>query len=265
MTIDLLVINYKTQPYMKRLLDVLNYDYKPGVWKLYVADNGSDDGSYEWLVENQEKYHIEMVKPNKNIGYSAAVNDLAKWSDSEILSAINSDTWFTTAEMKYVQSTFDDYPEQAVMGPKQMDEQSFITHGGIVGVNTSLTHRGWKQPDPNDQLFKHRDEVPTVSGSLYFVRRSVWDEMEACPIYREICGGNVPGPFLPTPHYYEETWFSYHCRAHGYKVFYDGKHTMGHSWAGSTGGGTNPILREYFLESQGIFRQACQIHGIEHD
>ena len=262
--IDLLVINYNTKEYMRRLLEILNSDYEPGVWTLYVADNGSEDGSFDWLAENQELYNIELVVGNTNIGYSAAVNDLARRSKGDILSAINSDTWFTTADMKYIQSTFDDYPDQAVFGPKQINEQGLITHGGIVGVNTSLSHRGWRQYDPNDELFKFRDEVPTVSGSLYFIRRSVWDEMEACSIYKEICGGDVPGPFLPTPHYYEETWFSYHCRDHGHKVYYDGTHTMGHTWAASTGG-PSPILTEYMLKSKGIFIKACQTHGIEHD
>lgn len=264
--IDLLVCNYNTKDKIERLLTTLHADFEPGVWKLYIADNGSTDTSADWLRANQDYFDIEQIFYNENIGYSAAINQMAKVSNSEILCAVNADTWFSTSQIKQVQNTFDENPEQSVMGPKQMDENCIIRHGGIVGSNTNLTQRGWGEEDPADEKYKYRQEVPTVSGSIYFIKRSVWEEMATCPVYvNEILEhpSDFQG-FLPTFHFYEETFFSYHCRAHGHKIFYDGNITMGHSWAASTGG-PKPILREYFLKSQKIFRQACQTHGIEHD
>jgi glycosyltransferase involved in cell wall biosynthesis len=265
--VDLLVCNYNTKDKLKRLLDTLHSDHEDDVWNLYVADNGSQDGSYEWLESVREDYDIKAIFKNPNVGYGAAINGMAALSGSDLVCALNGDTWFSTKDIIRSVQTFADYPEQAIMGPKQMDEQARIRHGGIVGENTNLTQRGWGEYDPNNILYKYREEVPTISGSIYFSRRSVWEEMAKCSVYaNEILGKeNYTQALLGNVHhFYEETWLSYHARHHGYKIFYDGTITMGHSWAASTGG-PQPILREYFLESQKEFRRACQIHGIEHD
>lgn len=62
---------------------------------------------------------------------------------------------------------------------------------------------------------------------------------------------------------YEETWCSYHARAHGFNVVYDGSISIGHSWhASSPVGGKQD---RHFKESQRLFRRACLIHEIECD
>ena len=77
----------------------------------------------------------------------------------------------------------------------------------------------------------------------------------------------VLGAFLPTPHYYEETWCSYFARHRGYNVVYDGSVSIGHSWHASSpkpGEGYSEADSK-FKVSQEIFRKACDQLGIERD
>jgi GT2 family glycosyltransferase len=266
--IDLCVVNYNTKDLLKRFLDSLHSDVNEQnkIWNLYICDNGSSDGSWSWVEQNTSSYHITAGWDNDNIGYSAACNGMASYSSGDIICLLNADVWLTTNDLVKVQNIFDSNPDIHILGPKQRDENGFITHAGIVGTNTAPAHRGWRQHDPNDILFKDRIECVTVSGSAYFIRRSVWEALRYDSEYIKMYPGAL-GAFLPTPHYYEETWCSYFARHRGYKVVYDGSVSIGHSWHASSpkpGKGYSHADSQ-FKVSQSIFRKACDQLGIERD
>lgn len=266
--IDLCVINYNTKEKLDRFLYHLHSDVTPfnKNWNLYIADNGSSDDSQVYLKEISSKTLINKVYLNDNIGYSAACNQLAADSTGEIIGLLNADVWMTTEDIVNIEKVFNDNPDIHILGPKQRDENGFITHAGIIGSNTQPRHRGWRNYDPSDVLFRDRVECVTVSGSAYFIKRDVWNALWNDPEYRAIYP-DATGAFLPTPHYYEETWCSYFARHRGYKIYYDGSVSIGHSWHSSS-----PKPGEGFSEadakfpiSREIFRKACDIIGIERD
>lgn len=264
--IDLCVVSYNTKDKLKRLVDTLvsDYDEDNPVWKLYVSENGSEDGSGEYLLSvilEGHKYP-ETVIMNTNVGYAAACNGLAGMGDSDIVGLLNSDVWMTTDDIRRIEEAFRANPEISILGPKQRSETGHITHAGIFGSNTRPKHRGWHEYDPGDIKYRDQLEAVTVSGSAYFVRRNVWDALTNDPEYRKLYP-DATGAFLPTPHYYEETWCSYFARHRGYKVFYDGTISIGHSWhASSDVGGT---MDRMFPVSQKMFRDACDAMNIPRD
>lgn len=266
--IDLCVVNYNTRPLLDRLLKVLNSDLslQPKVWNLFIADNGSQDDSVEWISNNAEKFNVNGAYANPNIGYSAACNQLASFGTGEIIALLNSDVWFKSSDIYAIQNIFDENPDIHILGPKQRDEHGFITHAGIIGTNTAPRHRGWRESDPMDILYRDRVECVTVSGSAYFIRREVWNALWNDEQYRQMFP-DATGAFLPTPHYYEETWCSYFARHRGYNVVYDGSVSIGHSWHASSpkpGEGYSEA-DSYFEISRKIFREACDYIGIERD
>ena len=262
--IDLCVVNFNTKPLLARLLDVLHEDDDGVSWKLYVADNGSTDGTFDWLHANFERYRIETVIYGTNVGYATACNTLAAIGDSPFIGLLNADVWLKTEDVKGIIRTFNEVEEAAIVGPKQRDERGFVRHGGVFGSNTKPTFDGrWAKFDPTDALYRDREEALSVSGSAYFVRRSVWEALTNDPDYQRVAPG-AQGAFLPTPHYYEETWCSYFARHRGYKVFYDGTVSIGHSWHRSSPvkGETDAIVMP---KSRRMFRAACDQVGIERE
>jgi len=263
MTVDLLVVSYNTKDKLKRFLDTIHKDYEEGIWKLYIAENDSQDGTQEWLIENAEDYIIEEIRYNRNIGYAGAINDLAFRSNSEFLCALNADTWFSTHHVIEAMESFRQLPNAAIIGPKQMDEQNRIRHGGIFwdGIGNPI-HRAWGKYDPHDQYINDLQQCWTVSGSIYYVRRSAWDRMTSYPPYRELFP-DVKGAFLPTPHYFEETFCSQLAHHLGYEVWYDGRvETAGHSWHASNNPGDN---NDNWSISRGLYIETCNRLGIPHE
>lgn len=269
--IDLCIVNYNTRSMLNRLLDRLHCDIDtvPVSWKLHVSDNGSSDDSWEWLERvaiNESKYFLTSAWKNENIGYSAACNLMAQKGESDIIGLLNADVWMTSSDVAKIQAIFDQNPDIHILGPKQRDEEGRITHAGIIGTNTAPKHRGWREKDPQDILYRDRIPCVTVSGSAYFVRRTVWEAMTNNEKYREMYPDAI-GAFLPTPHYYEETWCSYFARHLGYNVVYDGSVSIGHSWHASSPkpGEGYSHADALFQTSRAIFRKACDYIGIERD
>ena len=266
--IDLCVVNYNTRPLLRRLLDNLHEGVSADnkFWNLYNADNDSGDDTIEWLKENDDRYQIDRIDLNKNIGYSAAINKLASRGNNSVIGILNADVWFTNEDIRKICQIFDQEPDVHILGPKQRDEYGNIKHGGITGTGKNPIMRGWNESDPEDILYRDRVNCVTVAGSAYFIRRNVWDAMTNNEKYQEMFPG-IKGAFLPTPHYYEETWCSYFARYLGYNVVYDGSVSIGHSWHASSpkpGEGYSHADAQ-FKVSQSIFRKACDYIGIERD
>lgn len=260
--IDLCVVHYNTPQLLKRLLDSCHTDYMDNVWTMYLADNGSSEETDKWIGTNLYNYNVHKFFKNENIGYSAACNGLASKGSGEIIGLLNADIWFSTKDIMAIQDAFDTNPDVHILGPKQRDADGYITHAGIVGENTKPKMRGWREYDPDDVLYKDIVECVTVSGSAYFIRRDTWNALTYHPKYQNMVPGAV-GAFLPTPHYYEETWCSYFARHMKYNIFYNGNISIGHDWHKSSPIGG--LADQKFKVSQKMFRDACDYMGIERD
>jgi GT2 family glycosyltransferase len=266
MKVDLLVVNYNTLPLLHRFLETINRDYQPDVWTLSIADNGSTDGSVKWLEANKHNYNIDYVIFNENIGYARAINHLASITSSDILCAVNADTWFTTKHVLDMIQCFKENPNIAIAGPKQIDEKGRIRHAGISWTGRKgdkPQHRGWAQYDPKDEHYHQLVRCWTVSGSIYYVRRSVWDAMYKHPEFQKLYP-DANGAFLLTPHFFEETFCSQWAQKLGYEVWYNGMaETTGHTWHASSNPGE--ASKKFFNVSKSIYVQACEALGVIHE
>lgn len=198
-----------------------------------------------------------MLENQDNVGYAKAVNRGVAESSPDgapIIAVLNNDVKFLPGCMSGVVDVFNSSEDIAIVGPKQVDSSGKLTHGGIVGQGNGWDgHRFWMEQD-NGQA-DDEFNAPMVSGSAMFTRRDVWDEMFACPQYRE-AAPLAEGAFLPTPHFFEETYYCYHVRLHGYVCRYTGKLSMIHEWHRSTTVGSRDmeLPRNMFIE-------ALKVHG----
>lgn len=257
--IDLVVVTYKAHEETKQFFESLSRLDVP--FTLTVVDNNDEENSQDVLelYSSIPKCVDSAFLDNPtNVGYARACNQGARVFDSDVVCLLNCDTQFTSGIFPLLRN-FYDYPRMGVVGPKMVTSKGDITHGGIFKdqKTRSDVHRQWLAHDHGQcEDFRY---APTVSGAAYFVRRSCWNELTTCPTYRQIAP-EATGAFLPTDHYWEETWCSYHARDHGWDVVYDGRTTMIHEWHRSAKVGE---LRDVELQSRKKFQEACKTHGID--
>ncbi len=254
MSLDLAVVNYHTPGDLRAFLASLDR-YPPTVdATLTIVDVETDQTqpTVDWARGSARRFTA-----NDNIGYARACNLAAEDGASDVLALFNADVEITPGSLDACHDALVAHDDWGALGPCQVDHHNRIRHAGIFGTNTAPVHRGWH--DVNRGQYTDVLEAVTVSGSAYFVKRQVWDELTECPLYRGVAP-EATGAFLPTPHYYEETYCSLHCRQHGYKVMYFGAATMIHKWhqASRVGG----WAEQQMPLSKQIFRRACWYHGI---
>lgn len=252
--IDVVVVNYRTPGLLEAFLRSNHLHGAPVESDTWVAQVDPLDADLQVPT-----FGAHCIVHDTNVGFARAVNDAVARGEREFLAIFNSDTELLETTMRQCISALEENPDWGVLGPRQVDRNNRLTHAGIFGTLERPAHRAWRAADSHE--FWDIREAVTVSGSAYFTRRSMWNQLTECPIYRDLYP-DAGGAFLPTQHYYEETWCSYHAQAHDWKVMYYGPARMIHHWHMSSKVGS--IERE-MKKSQIMFRHACDSHGIPHD
>lgn len=257
MPIDLVVVNYHTPDDLDDFRASLDAYPPAEPASLTIVDVDAEPGetSVDWAGGTGRR-----IAFRGNIGYGLACNLAVAPGNADLIGLFNADVELTAGAIDGCAATLRSRDDCAIVGPRQIDKAHRIRHAGIFGSHTAPRHRGWNETDHGQYV--DTLQAVTVSGSAFFMKRSVWDELTACTVYRATEPG-AHGAFLETPHYFEETWASYHAWAHGYGVVYEGAVTVIHKWhrASPVGGWAEQQLPR----SREQFRRACDAHRIPRD
>lgn len=264
MGVDVVVVNYRTPHDLHGFLNAFREVQREVPCSLIVS-NVDPEPDDELVAELQlETIDVPVFYSNwaYNCGYANACNEAATVGRRRTIAFFNADTRILPGVLKECDAHLWSDPTYAALGPRQIDDDGLITHGGIFGTHDHPSFEGrWKRRN-SPEYADVRDDAISVSGSAYFIKRPVWTELTECEIYRQQAPESI-GAFLPTEHYYEETWCSYHAHSHGYKIVYYGAVEMVHRWHQSSPVGGK--AEKAMPRSRERFRAACEAHGIPHD
>lgn len=266
--ISSVVINYKTPQDLFAFC--ASYDGGKDD-ELFVVNVDPDPDDAHVAAEWVAKLGAHYIEFQENVGYAKGVNRAMQMARGDVFAIFNADVILRPGALHECAGALLSQPSWGVLGPLQVDEQGRCTHPGIFGTPERPEWRpgGWLNR-VKPEWREVRDDAVTVMGSAYFVKREVWRELTGCPIYQEFCREEkliAEGAFLPVFLTYEETWCSYHASVgHGYKVVYYGLCEIVHKWHGSVKKNKKDgAFSQAFVESQKVFRKACEKHGIPHD
>lgn len=248
--IDIIVVNYRTSLDLQLFLVSLT-EYRPTVPYSLVIVNVDPTEEDEKVAWGTYPLPFDYTQFPENVGYARAVNHAATFGDRETLAIFNADVQLVDGAITDCHYALQSHPNWGILGPRQIDHQGRITHGGFLPEE-----RGFHQPD-SDLYGDIREDAVTVSGSAYFIKRTVWNELTQCPLYHNAYP-DAKGAFLPTPHYYEERWCSHHAQLHDHKIVYYGEATLIHQWHSASprcGHADQQIPK-----SRQMYEEACKIH-----
>lgn len=263
--IDLIVVNYRSPVDLTGFLASVLVNPPEPPWSLHVVNVAPQDDDLEVYKsfdrQPQLRGRMDHIVIPENVGYARAVNRASRLCVRETIGVFNADTRLKENVANECHNALHSKVEWGVLGPRQIDDEGRVTAAGIFGTNDRPQDRAFHHPN-SDEYADVRDDAVTVSGSAYFIKATVWEELATCPIYRKTTP-TAQGAFLPTPLYYEETFCSYHAREHGHKVVYYGAATMVHRWRKAPRTPGSDALK--IQMSKKIFQRACDEHGIQHD
>jgi GT2 family glycosyltransferase len=85
------LLSWNGRDHLEICLEALARQRDPGVeWQIVVLDNGSSDGSVEWLREHHP--NVRLIESQRNLGFCAGYNRLVEAITSDAVVLLNNDT-----------------------------------------------------------------------------------------------------------------------------------------------------------------------------
>ena len=142
---------------------------------ILVVDNASSDGSIEYMEENYPD--IELIKLQKNYGFSKAVNIGIQHSRTPYVILLNNDTTVDTRYVEEMVKAIEKSPKIFSVSSKmiQMYHPELIDSAGdLYTLSGWGVCRGCGRPVSN---YTKYDEIFTACAGAAIYRRSVFDEI----------------------------------------------------------------------------------------
>ncbi len=221
--VSVVILNYNGKNFLEKFLPTI-IKFSPDC-EIIVADNGSADGSLQYL-----RNHFPDVKSldlHENHGFCKGYNLALSHVDSEYSVIINSDVEVTENWLNPIINLMDNDPRIAAIQPKLLDfhmRDKFEYAGGAGGF---IDKYGY--PFCRGRIF---DTIETDSGQYDDTREIFWATGAAFIIRTDLFRkyGGFDEDFFA---HMEEIDLCWRMKQDGYKVFY-----CGDSYVFHVGGGT---------------------------
>lgn len=224
------VVSYNTRAHLAECLDSLAPEVSAERAKVWVVDNGSSDGSPDMVRERAP--WAELVAGKTNPGFGAAVNLVARRSQSAWIAAANADIALQPGALEIMLAAGEEAARIGAVAPRlllrsgatQHSVYAFPTLAVALAFNTGV-HR--LLPALGERLCLHgswdpdrRREVDWAIGAFLLVRRTAF----------ETAGGFDGSQWM----YAEDLDLGWRMRHAGYVTLYEPSAVVRHAESAAT-------------------------------
>ena len=148
--------------------------------EIIVVDNGSEDGTGEYLKTLEPRIHV--LSHQENIGFAKGCNSGAQVAQGRYLVFLNNDTEPCSGWLEALLSVFESYRNIGIVGSKLLFPDGTIQHAGVAIVRdpysaTELSpcHVSYQQPDSPEH--NHIREYQAVTAACCMMERSLFAQI----------------------------------------------------------------------------------------
>lgn len=120
--VSIIVVTFNGMEATRRCMESV-HEFTDVPFELIVVDNGSTDGTLEYLEELPDR---TLIKNKKNLGFAAANNIGIEQSKGEYVLLLNNDTILTSGWLRRLKRAIDLAPEIGLAGPMTNHAYSFV-------------------------------------------------------------------------------------------------------------------------------------------
>ena len=224
--LSIVIPNWNGKKFLAGCLDSLAQQTYSQI-ELIIVDNGSHDGSVEFL---QEKYpHVKLSRFEVNTGFSVAVNRGIQESTGELVSLLNNDTIVDPNWASELVRAMREHPEISSAGCKML---AYDDHGMLDGAGDGYRRGGLPGRIGHRERDTGRFDQPRyilgACGGAALYRRSLFDDI-----------GFFDDDYFA---YLEDVDFGLRAQSAGHKCYYVPTSIVYHLGCGTTGSGYNPLV-----------------------
>lgn len=179
---SVVILNWNGLSYLKKFLgDVIKYS-KDHNTAVYIADNGSNDGSAEWLSDNFSD--AGLISTRQNLGFAGGYNYALKQIDSEYYVLLNTDIQVTEGWLSPLVRFMDENPDVASCQPKirSFHSQDHFEYAGAAGGFidkygfTFCRGRIFGNVEKDSGQYDDIADIFWSTGACMIVRAKAWKE-----------------------------------------------------------------------------------------
>jgi GT2 family glycosyltransferase len=248
------VINYKTASLTENCLkSVLNNKWQNKI-EVFLVDNASGDGSFEYLKERFPK--VNFIKSEKNLGFAGGHNLVLRKLKTPYALLLNSDAEVSDGSLDKIIEFARGNPTFGIVGCKLVDfEGNLQPNGGDLPFGAALINwlfnlesLGIKSPTfhrNEETYYKNPHEVGWISGGFMLIKKEVLDKV-----------GLLNEEYFM---YMEDVEFCYRAKKAGFKIMINTEVDIKHLSGGSSR--ENPQYRQWWGEYLGLIKLYKQYQG----
>lgn len=176
----IVILNWNGVDYLKRFLGTtVKNTTSPGT-VIYVADNGSTDGSADWVAKNFPS--IRLIMFDKNLGFAGGYNLALQQIDAEYFILLNSDIEVTEGWTGPLISFMDNNNDVASCQPKILSwhKKEYFEYAGAAGGYIDVfgypfcRGRLFNSIEKDKGQYNTPKDVFWTSGACMIVKAEAW-------------------------------------------------------------------------------------------
>ena len=216
--ISIIIPNFNGKQFLRECLNSIRRQNFSG-YEVIIIDNGSTDGSAEFLNENYPEF--ALIQNKDNLGFAAAVNQGIKTSNAEYVFLLNNDTELEDYCLLNLLKCIEDDESLFAVSSKMIQDQD---RDLIDDAGDEYTILGFTKKVGNNR-----------SSGLYEIKREIFSACAGAALYRrsifDIIGYFDENFFA----YMEDVDISFRARIHGYKCIFCPQAIVYHRGSGTSG------------------------------
>jgi GT2 family glycosyltransferase len=200
--VSIVIVGYNSREWLELCLhSIYAQDYEP--METIVVDNGSTDGTAQWVEKNFPEVCLIQLAKSKSLAF--AINEGIQEARGDYFILLNPDIQLEQDAIRWLVKVADENPECAGVAAKLkfLSAPAFLNGlGNFVGAIAFGTDNALGHLDLGQ--FDGLDEVPSACFAGSLIRAKAWE---------------VIGPLDENfPLYYEDSEWCYRARLYGYRI-----------------------------------------------
>jgi hypothetical protein len=225
--IAIVILNWNTRDYLEKFLPVLIKNSKGEGNEIYVADNGSEDDSVEFLKANYPDVHL--IQFDRNYGFTGGYNKALEQIEAKYYLLLNSDIEVTPNWLAPLKKMMDEDKGIGACMPKikAYHDSAYFEYAGAAGGFIDkygypfCRGRIMNVFEKDEGQYDNKSEIFWATGACMMVRADLFHET-----------GGFDNDFFA---HMEEIDLCWRMKNRGFKIMYEPNSVIYH-----IGGGTLP-------------------------
>ncbi len=227
--VSIITVNWNGRHLLERCLHSLKTQTYAS-FDIVVVDNGSSDGSVEWVEANYPAATI--IRNDRNLGFAVALNQGIQASDAPYVVTLNNDTEVVPGWLETLIQAAESAPDVGMCASHILfDDRRHIVDS--MGIKVDWSGTAWNQGHGHPEPGNREEPIPVwgASAAAALYRRAMLDDI-----------GLFDEDFFA---YYEDVDLAWRAQSAGWRCLYVPAAIVYHVHSATAG--RNPRFKQYHI------------------